>query len=504
MRLLIVATLLVAVMHGQQPDALSAARNWRQKNERAILQEYLRLLEVPNVASDRANIRRNAELIVQMMERRGVKSRLLEVEGANPVVYGEILRPGATRTVIYYAHYDGQPVDPKEWTGGQPFQPVFREYPMPKDGRVIPLPVAGPVDPELRIYARSASDDKAPIQALLSALDALKVAGISPTVNVKFVFEGEEEAGSTNLKRILSAHKDVLRADLWLICDGPVDQSGKRQIVFGARGIQTVDLTVYGPKRELHSGHYGNWAPNPAFQMARLLASMKDDDGRILVEGFYDDIMPLSDTEKRAVADAPDNDEALRKDLALGRTDGAGKRLGELITVPSLNIRGMASARVGDRATNVIPSEATATIDMRLVKGITPEQASSRLRRHIEKQGYFVTDREPDADTRMKHAKVAWFRVSENSYNAVRTSMDLPISQMLLRNVERAFGKVVKRPNSGGSVPLAYIEEVLQTPTIGVPIVNHDNSQHSFNENLRLQNLWDGIEMMAVLLTLTD
>src|SRR5262249_33525307 len=163
------------------------------------------------------------------------------------------------------------------------------------DGQIVEPAMGSRIPPEWRIYARSASDDKAPIVAILTALDALKAAGIKPTVNLKLVFEGGEEAGSTNLGKILERNKDLLKSDVWLICDGPVDQSRKRQIVFGARGIQTVDLTVYGPKRELHSGHYGNWAPNPAFMLSRLLASMKDDDGRVVIEHYYDGMLPLSE-----------------------------------------------------------------------------------------------------------------------------------------------------------------------------------------------------------------
>jgi acetylornithine deacetylase/succinyl-diaminopimelate desuccinylase-like protein len=432
------------------------------------------------LASDTPNIRRNAAAIAKIMEQRGISTRLLETPGAPPVVYGEIGVPNAARTVVFYAHYDGQPLDPKEWAT-DPWKPVI------KDGR---------------IYARSASDDKAPIIALMTAVDALKTAKISLKQNVKFVFEGEEEAGSRHLDKILAANKDLLKADAWLICDGPVHQSRRRQIVFGARGVETVDVTVYGPKRELHSGHYGNWSPNPAMMLARLLASMKDEDGRVLVEHFYDGIEPLSETEKRAIAEAPDVDEDLKRELWLGRTEGGGRKLVDLINLPSLNIRGMASARSGAQASNVIPSTATASIDMRLVKGIDHNEAARRLIDHIRKQGYFVVDRDPDADTLMSHSKVANVSNREGGYNAERTSMDLPISQLVLRTADSINGPVVKLPTMGGSVPLYMISQILGSPTITTPIANHDNNQHSYNENIRLQNLWDGIELLAALLAM--
>lgn len=471
--------LIAAVGFAQDNPASKAAREWRQQHERAILDEFTGLLSIPNVASDAPNLRRNAMAVKAMLEKRGVPTRLLEAPDAPPVVYGEIKVQGASRTVVYYAHYDGQPLDPKEWTR-QPWTPVI------EDGR---------------IWARSASDDKAPIMAIASALDVLHGEHLPLHSNIKFVFEGEEESGSRHLDQIIKANKDLLKSDVWLICDGPVHQSRRQQIVFGARGVETVDITIYGPKRELHSGHYGNWAPNPAFMLARLLSSMKDDDGRVLVDHFYDGIEPLGETEKRAIAAAPNVDEDLKKELWLGRTEGAGTSLVELLNRPSLNIRGMSSARTGAQASNVIPSKATATIDMRLVKGIDHRVASQRLTDHIRKQGYFVVDHDPDADTLMSHPKVAKVTISPGGYNAERTSMDLPISKEVVHIADSIGGPVVTLPTMGGSVPLYMISEILHAPTITVPIANHDNNQHAANENLRLQNLWDGIELMAALLS---
>jgi acetylornithine deacetylase/succinyl-diaminopimelate desuccinylase-like protein len=490
---------LPALGHAEQNAAAIAARHWREAHERAILTEFLDLLAMPNLASDRDGIRKNAAAVSALFAKRGVKTRLLESAGAPPVVFGEIDTPGAKQTLLFYAHYDGQPLDPKEWAT-PPWQPAVRDHPLDQDGRVVTLPASGRIDPEWRIYARSASDDKAPLVAIAAALDALQAARLPLRSNLKFVFEGEEEAGSPHLEKIISQNQHLLRSDVWLICDGPVHQSRRQQIVFGARGVTTVDITVYGPKHELHSGHYGNWAPNPAMMLARLLASMKDDDGRVLVEHFYDGIEPLSETEKRAVAEAPDVDRDLIRELSLGRTEGGGKKLVELINLPSLNIRGMASARIGAQASNVVPSTATATIDIRLVKGIDPATAARRVLEHIRKQGYTIVDTEPDAQTRMSHPKVAKVTVGSGGYNAARTSMDLPISQMVLRTAESARGPIVKLPTMGGSVPLYMIEEILHMPTISTPIANHDNNQHSYNENIRIQNLWDGIELMAALL----
>ena len=465
-------TLLTAVLAA---PSLSQVRPYVTAHREEILKSFQEFVAIPNVAADPAGLDRNAAYIVTALQKRSVKTQLLEVPGAPKVVFGEIAIPGATHSVTFYAHYDGQPVEPAKWKTA-PFTPTLIGD---------------------RLYGRSTSDDKAPIQAILSALDA----GAKPTVTVRFFFEGEEEAGSPHLQAILEKYKARLPTDLWLICDGPVDQSRSQQIYFGARGVASASLTVYGPNHELHSGHYGNWAPNPAMMLARLLASMKDDSGRVLIDGFYDGIEPLGATERKAIHDAPVNDAALMHELGLARTEGSGRLLDDLITEPALNIQGFASASIGATARNVIPATATADIGLRLVKGTDYKQELDRLAAHIRKQGYFLTDAEPDLDTRLTHPKIATL-LRKEGYNAARTSMDLPVSRKVLAAVEAARGLVVALPTLGGSVPLYLFTDFLKTPAIGIPIANHDNNQHSSNENLRLQNLWDGIETMAALIAL--
>jgi acetylornithine deacetylase/succinyl-diaminopimelate desuccinylase-like protein len=495
---------LASVLCGQSAvpsnPASVAARQWRERNERTIMDEFVSLLAIPNIAADRANIQRNSETIAKMLEKRGVASRLVSIPGSNPVVFGEIKTPGASRTIVLYAHYDGQPLDPKEWAT-QPFTPTLRNGMLEKDGQVIPLPPPGTkFNPEWRMYARGSADDKAPIVAIVTALDAIRGAGLKMKSNIKLVFEGEEEAGSPNLGKILAANKELFSGDIWLSCDGPLHQTRRQSITFGDRGISGVDLTVYGPRGELHSGQYGNWAPNPAMMLAQLLASMKDSSGRVVVDHFYDDIEPLNETEKRAIAEAPVADAELMNEFWLGATENAPKHLAELITLPSLNIRGMASSRIGNQASNVIPSTATATIDMRLVKGMNARKAADLFIEHVRRQGYYVVETEPSADVRRAHPKVA-FITRGNMENPHRTSMELPVAADVIRAVESARGPAIKIPNSGGTGP-DFAETVLGIPMIGIPIGNHDNNQHSFNENLRIQNLWDGIELMAALLTM--
>src|SRR5215212_6637611 len=193
-------------------------REFRQSNEHRILKEFTTLLSIPNVAADTENIRKNAALIIEMMKQRGLNPRLLEGSTPNtpPAVYGEWKTPGAQRTILLYAHYDGQPTDPKQWTGTLPWQPVFRTAALEAGGEIVPTPAEGtPINPEWRIYARSASDDKAGVMAILTAFSALRDKGIALNANVKFFFEGEEEAGSPHLGEIIKRHKDLLEADAW-------------------------------------------------------------------------------------------------------------------------------------------------------------------------------------------------------------------------------------------------------------------------------------------------
>ena len=487
---------------GPDPAAVAArVRAYRVANEAPIMTELVGLLSIPNIASDLPDITRNADHLKAMLERRGMTVRFLPIDGRGPVVYGELASPGATRTVIFYAHYDGQPVDAAAWTDTKPFEPALRTDALDAGGRLIPFPAAGtPYQDDWRVYARSASDDKSPIVALLAAIDALGAAGIPRAVNVKFLLDPEEEAGSPHLEQALLAHRDLLGGDLLVTCDGPVHQSGRPLVSYGNRGVMDVEITLYGPVRSLHSGHYGNWAPNPAMRLAQLLASMKDDAGRVLIDGFYDDVVALTPRESQAVEALPRNDAELMRDLQFGQPEGGGKRLVELLNLPSLNIRGLRSAYVGAQSQNVVPDKAEASIDIRLVKDIQPERQFQRLIAHVRKQGYVVVEgREPTAEERRSNARVA--RVDYGGgYPATRISMDLPVSVAVARVLDQAAGGgVVKSPTLGGSVPM-HVFDRLGLPVVGVPIVNYDNGQHSHNESLRIGHFWRGLEIYGALI----
>src|SRR5262249_40890536 len=270
--LVVLAILSITVQTSAQDQ--NPIRLFRKSNEARLLKDYFGFLAIPNVASDHENIVKNAEWIMNALSTRGLQPIMLLASdaAAPPVVFAEWKQPGATRTILLYAHYDGQPVTPKDWTVTDPWHPILR---LPDGTKLNAVPDSA-IDPEARIYGRSSSDDKAGVFGLLTAIEALYATKLPVSTNLKFLFEGEEEVGSSHLGEIIRTNLQRLKSDVWVICDGPTHPTGRTQVSFGVRGDGNVDVTVYGPMRPLHSGHYGNWAPNPAMRLAQLLASMKD------------------------------------------------------------------------------------------------------------------------------------------------------------------------------------------------------------------------------------
>jgi acetylornithine deacetylase/succinyl-diaminopimelate desuccinylase-like protein len=393
-----------------------------------------------------------------------------------------------------------------QWAKGlSPFAPALYDGSLLRGGKPIPFPAGTGTreayQPEWRIYARGASDDKAGVFSILNAYAALMANGIKPGCNIKFLFEGEEEAGSIHLGDILEAHAELLKTDCWVICDGPVHQTGRKQIVFGVRGDTHLDLTVYGPKRPLHSGHYGNWANNPALLLVKLLASMKDDSGRVTIKSFYDDVQALSPLEAKALAEVPSVDQQMKEELGISTTEMKGKNLSEAINLPSLNINGIQSGNVGAQASNQIPTFATAVLDLRLVLGNDWQRQQQKVIDHIRLQGFTVLDHDPTDQERGQYPLLIKVLTGAGSYNAQRTPMDLPVVMRIKTALQTTTpDPLVLQPTSGGSLPLYLFEKYLQAHTITVPIANHDNNQHAENENIRLLNLWTGIESMAAIM----
>lgn len=464
---------------------------WRAKHEREILTEFADLLSIPNLASDTPNIQRNAEAIRVLCETRGLTTKILTFENAPPIVVADLAAPNAKRTIAFYAHYDGQPVDAAQWKS-EPWKPVVRD----EAGNEVDWRSAKTIEPEWRFFARSSGDDKAPIIAMLAALDALRDLAVKPSINLRFFFEGEEEAGSPHLAEYLKKFPDVSHPDAWIFCDGPVHQSRRMELVFGARGTIGLDLTVYGPSKGLHDGHYGNWVPNPVIRLTHLIDSMRDENGRILIKGFYDDVRQTTAIEKEALAKIPNVESDLRREFQIASTEGNGRPLNELLMLPGLNVRGIEAGHVGAQASNTIPTEARASIDFRLVPNETPESIKPLVENHLAAQGYSIVRQTPDDAARLanpKIVKVEWGA----GYPASRTPLDLPFSRELANIMTAAGQDPVRLPTAGGSLPMDVFQQGTNVPVIAFPIANHDDNQHAANENLRLQNLWDGIEVFA-------
>jgi acetylornithine deacetylase/succinyl-diaminopimelate desuccinylase-like protein len=306
--------------------------------------------------------------------------------------------------------------------------------------------------------------------------------------------------GSPNLPQAVVENRALLAADMLLIFDGPPHASNKPTVKFGARGIVTVTLVTYGPRVPQHSGHYGNYAPNPAFHMSRILGNMKGPDGRVLIPGYYHGV-DLSDDIRELLAAVPDNEVAIRSALGIARADHIGQNLQESVQYPSLNIRGLSSGWVGQESRTIVPATAIAEIDIRLVKESDPDYLVELIRQYIEDMGYYVIDHEPTEDERQRQTGIVKL-TSEFSYSAYRSGFDEAAGRLARKGLIHLYGEEpILIRTSGGSIPISPFVDTLGIPAASVPTVNIDNNQHSPNENIRLGNFKEGIAMMVSILS---
>jgi len=503
-----VAYVLVAVA-SLAAASHAAAGALRETVEHAAQQnfaEYLEALRIPNIPAKPADIQRNAEFFSRAFERRGLSVRLVTNEAGRPVVLAEVAPRSGLPTLLFYIHYDGQPIVLSEWSQADPFKPVVRRRNAAGTWQDVgeELLQARPLDPELRVFARSASDDKAPIMMLLTALDVLAAELEAPAFNLKVMLDGEEEIGSPSLEATVASARAAFAADALVILDGPMHASARPTVVFGNRGIAQATLTVFGPRGPLHSGHYGNYVPNPALRLATLLASMKDEEGRVLIAGFYDGVR-LTDADRVTLKDVGDDEAALRARIGIARAEGVGASYQESLQYPSLNVRGMAAGGVGDVATNTVPSTAVAEIDIRTTPETDGEHLYALVRAHIERAGYHLVDGEPTDAERAQYDKLARFTLG-STQAAMRMPMDSAIGRWAnaaLRspNAPRPGESPVQIRMMGGTVPTDVLVEALRLPFVLIPTVNGDNNQHAENENLRVGHFLSGTEIVYSLLT---
>jgi acetylornithine deacetylase/succinyl-diaminopimelate desuccinylase-like protein len=495
----VLAALAMSVSTAQAAALRETVRVWRKSHEQAIVSEFVTFLSMPNVATNVGDVDKNADYIQGQLRTRGFTTQLLTAAPGTPAsVFAEKKVRGARRTVMFYAHYDGQPVGQKGWII-QPFQPSMRTA-LPEAKPVDWQQATPPLNPDWRLFARAAGDDKASIQAMFSALDAMKANGIDPTVNIKLLYEGEEEQGSPHLSALVARNLGLLKSDLLIMGDGPMHQSGKQMVNFGNRGIASLAITVYGATKPLHDGHYGSWAPSPAVMIVRLIASLRDDDGHILIPHFYDDVAPVSAADRSALAAMPPVEDELKRALGLGSNVGPA-RLADGYLQPTLNVRAVHAGDEGPHAANAIATHADASLDFRLAPGETPAHTRELLERFFTDQGWFIVRTEPDLQTRLGHPKVIKVVWDEGGATATKTSLDLAASKAVVASIGRVVGyQPIELPIVGASSGMADVVDQLHVPMVGVSIANYDDNQHAENENLRLGNLWDGIEVYAGLL----
>ncbi len=473
-------------------DKLSSAY---AKKSFPILKE---LLSIPNDAFYPEEIERNVVWCETAFGQRGFSTQRIETSTV-PLLLAERKHKKAKKTVLIYLQIDGQPVDSTRWFQESPYKPVLKKKNSEDEWEIIPWDNIQNYEDDWRVFARSTSDAKGPVAMFLAALDAAASEKIVPNYNIKIIMDFEEELGSPRLPDAVVKNAELLKADMLIIYDGPRHITNRPTLTFGARGIATIQLTTYGPAVPQHSGHFGNYVPNPALRLSKLLASMKDDEGKVVIPGFYDGIAIDADAEKILKA-VPDDEAQIKKRLQIAETDQVGSYYQEAIQYPSLNIRGMQSGWIDEKVRTIIPGRARAEIDMRLVLESDPERLLKLIKNHIADKGYYVIDKEPTKEERLKYDKIATF-TSEISYQSFRTDFNSEVGIWLRSALQNAFGEEpIMIRMSGGSIPISPFVTTLGIPAVTVPTVNRDNNQHSPNENIRLGNYREGIKTMIAIL----
>jgi acetylornithine deacetylase/succinyl-diaminopimelate desuccinylase-like protein len=468
----------------------------KEQLPKAIL-ELRQFLSLSNIGSKPEDVNQNLAWCLEAMKRRKFETTVLTVNNV-PHVFAQRVYNKKLPTVLFYLQVDGQPVFLSEWDQPNPFEATLKlkvnDQWQAVDWKEIE-------NPDSRIFARSVSDSKGPGMAFLSALDILEAKRIKPAFNIKIIMDFQEELGSPNLPALVSQNKDLLSAKMVLIMDGTRHVSNLPTLNFGARGIATIKLTVFGASSELHSGQYGNYAPNPVFKLAKLLAGMKDDTGRVLIPGYYDGIT-LTEEEKELINDMPGSDADLNERLGIAKPDGVGATYEESLQYPSLNVRGLKAASVDKEVRTIIPSEAIAELDLRLVPETDGEKHVQLIKNYIEAQGYHFVNDVPTDEERAKFSNLISFEYRLGS-KPFRTDLNSPEGKWLSSAMDKTFGmgKYVKQRTTGGSQPIESFITTLTIPAVSLRIPNPDNNIHAANENLRVGNFLEGIQMCLGILT---
>jgi len=474
--------------------------------EQAInnLDEFIEFLSYPNDANYESDIYKLMDWTEDKFKSLDFKINRLDTETI-PLMLASKHISDDYKTVLIYMHLDGQPVDLSKWNQENPFIPVYK---LNEDGKFVDydsnklanIDYETLEERDIRIFARASSDAKGPVMMLIQAMKFMNSKNIDNKFNLKLIMDFEEEKGSPSLPDAVKKHSTILKSDALLIFDGPQHESDLPTLNFGNRGISSITLKTYGPVVPQHSGHFGNYAPNPVFRMSNILSSMKDENGIVKIKGYYDGIT-ISDQVKKYLDNVPDDEESMLDKMQFKKPESVGNSYQEAIQFPSLNVRGIRAGWVEDEVRTIVPSECIAEIDVRLVIESDGYRLHELIKKHIEGLGYVVLDHEPSKEERMKYDKIVKFN-STVSYPAFRTDIDSDLGNWLSETLTRTFGvEPVLRRTSGGSVPISPFVNVLNIPAVGVPTVNKDNNQHSPNENIKLINYIKGIESFVGILS---
>ena len=455
------------------------------------IDEIRDFVSIPNNANEHADINRNLTWLTKKFNERGFNSSVLPTDGES-IFFATLPIVDNKPTILFYMHFDGQAVDASKWNQNNPYEVVLKSPNGDEFKSQSFEELNSNLNYDWRLFGRSTSDDKGPIVMFLNAVDLLQKNTIELPFNIKIILDSEEEKGSESLPNAVKQYRELLEADFLIINDGPVHSSGKPTVVYGCRGITTMSLTTYGPIKPQHSGHYGNYAPNPGFQLAQLLTTMKDKDSKVVIDGYYDGIK--IDEETKAILKAvPDIEAELNENLQIKTAEKVGAFYQESLQYPSLNIRGLSSGWTGENARTIVPESATAEIDIRLVPESDGNRLKGLIKKHIEKQGFYITTAEPTKEERLSHDKIIKIEESEVT-NAFRTNLNDPYGKFIVENLKNVFKEdVINIRIMGGTVPIAPFINELKIPAFIVPMVNPDNNQHSPNENLKIGQIDYGI-----------
>lgn len=448
----------------QNPPNLSDVFTYIDQHREDFLARLIDYVRRPSISAHGTGIGEVATYIASVLQGLNLQTRIMPTAGW-PMVLGQRLEQPGKPTVLLYGHYDVQPPEPLDEWISPPFEPTIRNG---------------------RLYARGVGDNKGQHFAQILALESLLACRGTLPCNVKVLLEGEEEIGSPQMPPFVREHRNELQADLVITSDGPVHTSGRSQILFGVRGIINFELRARGASRDLHSGNWGGIAPNPLWTLVHLLSTMKNERGEITIDGFYDNVLPQTPLEREALANFPTDVEAVKQSLELQQFDPPLERgfIERLSTWPTFTINGLHGGYGGPGSKTVLPHEAFAKCDMRLVEAQTADEIFDKVVAHVRRHA-------PNVEV-----------IRQGSMDPSKTPLDSPYATPIYQAIEAAQGETpLLVPAMGGSLPDYVFTKVLGIPAFLVPYANADEANHAPNENMEIERFYKGIKTGVAMLT---